>query len=728
MKQIAIWVLVCLCVYGCSDKQDLSEEDTDYKIVVNENGLDKPFTEEGGTTNVCFTADGDWTAVTDQSWCSVTPASGKAGDCVVSVTTLPNETYDERNAALILRCGKTEERITLTQKQHDAMLLTSSKVELPTSGGEFSVEVKANVTFEYEIEEEARAWLQVSATSQTKALETSVLTFTAADNAGLEKRQGTILVRSSVGEETVTVYQEGATPSIVAGQEEYTVDWLEQTLDIEIKSNVSFEVEEPAVDWLKPVVTRSMSTYTLHYLVSENTTGQTREAQFVFTSPEYDSKTSVTVRQTPVNVESLERDILVKFYQDNNGEKWKHGENWCSDKPLGEWEGVLTNKDGRVIGLELDGIGTPQMREDCHSADFTKLEYLEQVSCRDCAFTVFDVTSCPSLHTLIFENCTITDKFDASVEQPWGGGVYAEGCAGLTRVVWHSQGSLNVRDCAWLPTIEVSETGGHFEVLNVSECIRLTELHVGKALVLNATNCTSLAELNVQEAGLWELYLSGCENLGVLDCSWNALEKLNLVGLGKLHTLYCDYNYLKEIDVSNCELLESLTYAPMDNVNLLTEVRVANCKALKTFRITEGSELTKLILSGLENLEELDCHKCALTELDVSGCYALKTVDCSGGHIKRLDFGDCADLQSLNCSYNQAEYLDIHNSNLFFDCSSLLDVDGNAFKQVCLKISYQGTQPQISCVGELCWGEQNDDSYPLPHHYHGYQYPEIIYE
>ena len=43
---------------------------------------------------------------------------------------------------------------------------------------------------------------------------------------------------------------------------------------------------------------------------------------------------------------------LVALYN-ANGESWKRSDNWLSDAPLGEWEGVVTNDDGRITELQL---------------------------------------------------------------------------------------------------------------------------------------------------------------------------------------------------------------------------------------------------------------------------------------------------------------------------------------------------------------------------------------
>ena len=48
-----------------------------------------------------------------------------------------------------------------------------------------------------------------------------------------------------------------------------------------------------------------------------------------------------------------DREALVALYNATDGENWDESENWLSDAPLGEWEGVTTNDDGRVTKLEL---------------------------------------------------------------------------------------------------------------------------------------------------------------------------------------------------------------------------------------------------------------------------------------------------------------------------------------------------------------------------------------
>ena len=52
----------------------------------------------------------------------------------------------------------------------------------------------------------------------------------------------------------------------------------------------------------------------------------------------------------PVDQGSVDGDraALVALYNATDGENWWDKINWLSDKPLGEWYGVITNAQGRV--------------------------------------------------------------------------------------------------------------------------------------------------------------------------------------------------------------------------------------------------------------------------------------------------------------------------------------------------------------------------------------------
>ena len=48
-----------------------------------------------------------------------------------------------------------------------------------------------------------------------------------------------------------------------------------------------------------------------------------------------------------------DRAALVALYNATDGANWQDNDNWLSDAPIGEWDGVITDDNGRVIALLL---------------------------------------------------------------------------------------------------------------------------------------------------------------------------------------------------------------------------------------------------------------------------------------------------------------------------------------------------------------------------------------
>ena len=115
--------MVCLLagLAACSDDKNSEQPAPVPGITLDGTGSSLLFETGGGSQSVSFNATVGWTAETDQDWCSVLPASGGAGDASVTVTLEANDTPDERNATLVLTAGTATKRITLVQKQQDAL-------------------------------------------------------------------------------------------------------------------------------------------------------------------------------------------------------------------------------------------------------------------------------------------------------------------------------------------------------------------------------------------------------------------------------------------------------------------------------------------------------------------------------------------------------------------------------------------------------------------------------
>lgn len=299
-------LLLMLC-QGCSEDKEENPPAPESPSITVESEEDIPvFDTAGGTLALTFTTTSDWTASVDgaaSGWLSVSPASGEAGTHTLSLVTTANDSYDERNASVTITSGSVKKTITVTQKQKDALILTSNKVELEAEGGDFSIELQANVEVTYEIESGAQTWL--TPVARSRGLTSSVLAFHAEANEEAEARQAVIKLAGGNGlTEEVTVYQMGTGPTLLLSQSEYIVSSAGETIQVELRSNTAYEIEMPGVDWLRENSSRSLSTYTHYFIVDPNETYDARSAVIRFIDRENGIEQAVTVTQ-------MQRDAIV---------------------------------------------------------------------------------------------------------------------------------------------------------------------------------------------------------------------------------------------------------------------------------------------------------------------------------------------------------------------------------------------------------------------------------
>ena len=277
MKTISHFLLtlfVCLWLVGCSDEEHIEPS-------ISLSGPSSlTFETSGGSQTVSFTSVKPWTASVNQGWCKISSMSGNGGTGSISIMVDENTTFDERNTSLIILSESVSKTVSITQKQKDALTVTSNKVEVNAEGGTARIEVKANVNYTYEIEKSAQEWIS---TSSSRALTSSTIELKVQPNEELEKREGKVIVRSGEMEEIVTIYQSGAFPTIVLTQNEYTVGSGEENLTIQLRSNVDYQMIMPdGVSWIQIVESRAMSDYTHCLKVSANDTYSLRSAEVHF--------------------------------------------------------------------------------------------------------------------------------------------------------------------------------------------------------------------------------------------------------------------------------------------------------------------------------------------------------------------------------------------------------------------------------------------------------------
>lgn len=263
------------------------------------------FPSSAGNASIDLEANRKWTAsfVNDRAseWCFISAQSGKRGTATITVTVKENTDYDQRSASILFTCEDVERTIVVTQKQKDALLLTSSRQDVGRDGGIIKVTLQTNIPFTYSVSEQAASW--ITPESPTKGLTEASISFKVAANEDVEKREGAITISSALGKETVKVYQEGGLPSIIVSGNPTEVSSAGGTITVEIRSNVDVSIDIPeSCDWIRELATKAMSTNTFVFEALENETYNPREATITFRSTQFDIEESLTVKQDQKDV------------------------------------------------------------------------------------------------------------------------------------------------------------------------------------------------------------------------------------------------------------------------------------------------------------------------------------------------------------------------------------------------------------------------------------------
>lgn len=182
--------------------------------------------------------------------------------------------------------------------------------------------------------------------------------------------------------------------------------------------------------------------------------------------------------------ENMEKNILVSFYKDTNGDGWKNNTNWCSDKPLSEWYGIQVNEKGRVVSINLSGNNLTSIT--------TEEGYSNEPALYDLPCLTFLNLDNNLLSGLILENCGNLDN------------VTFNNC-------FHGKGALR-HDLFNVKVIGGTSIGG----VNCNE--------VSTSLVVK--NITMTGEIDYHQ-GLESLTVEGCD-FGERSILWGNFNTVNI--------------------------------------------------------------------------------------------------------------------------------------------------------------------------------------------------------
>jgi len=208
-----------------------------------------------------------------------------------------NETFNNREGIVIFKDQNSTLADTLTVKQSakDGLIITDQVVNFGSEGGNFTVELRANVTYDV-IMESGVTWVsQVN----TKALTLYNHQFSVSRNDTYDNRSMKVIFkdRNSTLADTLVVNQTQKN-GLILTDNEVNLESNGGIVDVELRSNVSYDILLPAgISWVTQVETKALNTYNHQFNVASNTTYDSRSSQIIFKDKNSTLADTLTINQ-----------------------------------------------------------------------------------------------------------------------------------------------------------------------------------------------------------------------------------------------------------------------------------------------------------------------------------------------------------------------------------------------------------------------------------------------
>ena len=285
-KNTLLLLSLCLMMLSC-------QEETVPSITLNQTEI---AVSNGESFQVIhFESNVSWTAKSSESWCSIYPASGDASTKDITVTAASNDTYDDRSCTITIVAGEASKKLTVNQNGSLGILVTQDKYELSNEATTIEVGVKANVEYDVIISDD---WIsQIT----TRGLSSTKLNFDIAKNSSYDSRSGSITIKQKEGSlsSTIKVFQ-SQKDAIILSNRTANLSSDSQTLEVELKTNIDFEVIIPdaAKSWISYLGTRALRTEILSLNIAVNEEYDARTTEIYVKNKATSLQDTLTVNQS----------------------------------------------------------------------------------------------------------------------------------------------------------------------------------------------------------------------------------------------------------------------------------------------------------------------------------------------------------------------------------------------------------------------------------------------
>ena len=263
-------------------------------LIVGDKRFDMPY--GGGEIEVRVEANVSFDVRTNATWIHHVRTRGLESS-IVCLSVDENGSNDTRTGTveIVGKDGSLSHTVTITQQAAPGLLVSPGSMDLTNAAQTVEFEVRKNVDYTVTVDEACRDWI---VQTRSKALSSEKVQFSIAANTAYQEREGRIVFEQTGGGlvQTVTIRQ-GEANGLFITTPEYEITNEAQTLSVEVKSNVSFEVVSQN-DWIKYVKTKGYDSSVITLSIEANKAYDGRTGTVLVKQTDGDLTGTITVTQS----------------------------------------------------------------------------------------------------------------------------------------------------------------------------------------------------------------------------------------------------------------------------------------------------------------------------------------------------------------------------------------------------------------------------------------------
>lgn len=309
-KTLSMLAIMSAVLVSCTKSEINQEGDNPKESYLNVYYDDIVFPSKGGEDYFDIESNTDWIISNTSDWLTIEPTEGN-GNSSITLTASASDVYDDRNTVITVKAGDKTETFTVTQKYAEALLVTKNKFDIPQEGGDFTIEIQSNISYEIQIDSDSQSW--ISEVPQSKALTTYTHTYYVSANPNTANREGDITIIGDNGKEEVVNIFQAQIDELVLSETEFTVPGEGGEISVYLRANVDYEIIIPEeITWVEQLSSEREDM--LLFKIAPNSETFDRIAEISVKDKNSDLSQSFTITQ--ISKTTVNGDIILRTDED----------------------------------------------------------------------------------------------------------------------------------------------------------------------------------------------------------------------------------------------------------------------------------------------------------------------------------------------------------------------------------------------------------------------------